>query len=344
MKFTLVAGDHAQSLVLQMLETQLKEAGHETCSFFCDGQIDKFPKDVIDTSMRDTDWLIAGMSNNSSEEVAAVEEARERGVKIALYADTYGAHSLKAFESVRNYEVTLFVINDHEAMGARETFPFATIVTTGNPRWEEFAFPKLSRSEARLKLEIPADRRVILSAGDKHLDQNNIQFEATIKAVEKLGWESGTEILLALHPGDLNDRAAYEKLATEARCPTRVIGRHTGINSTEIIIGCDLVVGFTTTLSITAACLRIPTIDFCSQVAMGGKEPKIGVDPWELAAQGATIPVYYGSVQMLVERMKQIEETSVGRYLLEAQKLMFPVPSPESRGQAIALMCKALGA
>ncbi|MEK7095351.1 MAG: hypothetical protein AAB917_01700, partial [Patescibacteria group bacterium] len=217
MKIVLVAGDFAQSEVLNMLRQRLASLGHKGSDFLFCGQPANCGADVVRGAVRSADRVVVGMSERSDEEVAAVREAMERNIPFALYADTFGAHRLPAFECARDSDkATLFTVSANEADDAKFFFPKAKVVVTGNPCWEEFAFPKLSRNEARGILEISGEKKVIVSVGDKYLAQNIIQFGATIDAVRSLGWEEDSEILLALHPGDLHNPKLYDELVQNA--------------------------------------------------------------------------------------------------------------------------------
>lgn len=344
MKITLVAGDYAQSEVLNMLGQKLAGLGHELYSFLCYGKPAEFVADAVCDAVKSSDWTVVGMSERSDEEVVAVKEALKNNTSFALYADTFGAHRLTAFEFARDTDkATLFTVNSYEASDAKTLFPGAKVIVTGNPRWEEFAFPKLSRYEARQLLGIADEKHIVLSIGDKYLAQNVIQFGATIDAVRSLGWENNTEVILALHPGDLNDSKLYDELVVNAGCPVRIIGKHVGINTGEILVGCDLVIEFTSTIGIQAACLRLPIIEFCSTIAMRGKLPVHGKSPWYLAEKGASLPVFYGSSTDLAEAMNSMVWQPTKFAQQENQKNMFLVPSAGERGQALKLMCQALG-
>lgn len=343
MKIVLVAGDFAQSEALDLFRDRIMQSGHSTESFLCYGNKNLYSLNSIRQSMSGAGFLVAGMSEMSDEETEAVKEAVKQNVRIALYADTFGAHRLPAFEFARELALTMFVVNQDEASDARELFPRADVRVTGNPRWEEFAFPKLSQDEVVRKLGLDASKLVILSAGDKYLAQNIIQFGSTIEAVRLLRWHMNTQILLALHPGDQNDPKLYEELVTNSGCDVRIIGRHVGIDTSEILVGCDLVVEFTSTIGIQAACLRIPVVDFCTTTALRGESPIIGKDPWLLTAMGVSHPVYNGSVEQLGKFMsRSLLDYSYSSELRRKQERAFPVPSLNNRGLALKLMCSAL--
>lgn len=342
MKIVLVAGDFAQSEVLRMLEIRLAEAGNKVSSFLCYGRVGQFSTETIVEAIKGAEWLVSGMSELFFEETIAVREAVNRNIRIALYADTFDAYRSPVFEFVRISSVTLFVVNNDEAVGARQIFPKANVLITGNPRWEEFAFPRLSRQKAREILGIVGNRRVILCPGDKYLAQNMIQFSATIDAVQRLGWEGDAEILFALHPGEPNTPKLYDELLVRSGCLSHIIGRHVGINTGDILVGCDLVVEFTSTIGIQAACLRIPVIDYCSTIALRGHKPVAGKDPWVLAQRGATIPVFPSLGDDLALTINKIENGKLGLRLRSDQEKMFPITAADDRGQAIRRMYEAL--
>lgn len=347
MKFVLVAGDHAQSLVLKELGDKLEKAGHQVRNFLGYGKKDAFPLDEMTASLDSVDWLVAGMSELSDAEVLAVTEAQKLNVKIALYADTFGIpHRLEQFHFMKHMEFTLFILNDNEATIAYDVFPHVVTKVTGNPRWEAFAFPRFSREEARQKLDASPAEKVIFSVADKFLAMNIVQFSATIDAVHKLGWGKNTRLFFPLHPGgDPEHIKLYDEVVENSGLNARIIGKHVGIPTPDVLPGCDLLINFTSTVAVEAACLRIPVIDFCTTIALRGEIPLMKVSPSELTKQGAATPVYYGSTDALAERMREINENNLlARFLREAQERMFPVPPADSRGQALRLMCQALGA
>ncbi|OHA24452.1 MAG: hypothetical protein A3D50_01485 [Candidatus Taylorbacteria bacterium RIFCSPHIGHO2_02_FULL_44_12] len=170
MKFVLVAGDYAQSEVMEMLGNKLQEKGHAIALFLRRGKKEPLPIEDIRKEIQSSDWLVSGMSNVSDDEVAAVRSAHEYGKLVALYADTFANYRFPAFEPIRGFVKKLFTINQSEADDAASVFPKNTeIVLTGNPRWEEFAFPVFSREEVREQLSVPEDWTIVLCPGDKYL-------------------------------------------------------------------------------------------------------------------------------------------------------------------------------
>lgn len=346
LKIILVAGDVAQSEALGMLAQMLQKRGHETFESFGYGR--EHPHSAVELieQINVADWVVVGMSEKADMEVWVAATAREHNIPYAFYADTYGVPMLEAFERFRNTQPVLFVINDDEATLAKTLFPFATIVVTGNPRWEHFAFPKLTRAQAREKLNVSESRRVILSVGDKFLAQNMIQFGATVEAIHQLGWERETDLLLSLHPGALQSPEMYDEFITCSGMKVQIIGKHVGISTGDILPACDLIINFTSTVAVQAAFMRLPTIDFCSVIAMRGKSAVRGRDPWPHTAAGASLPVYGASVPELADRMRQLDSNASYRSnLVFAQTRTYLAPGdPANVGQALDRMCDALRA
>ena len=98
MKFVLVAGDYAQSEVMEMLGNKLQEKGHAIALFLRRGKKEPLPIEDIRKEIQSSDWLVSGMSNVSDDEVAAVRSAHEYGKLVALYADTFANYRFPAFE------------------------------------------------------------------------------------------------------------------------------------------------------------------------------------------------------------------------------------------------------
>ncbi len=344
MKTVLVAGDFAQSEVMRMLGEVLQERGVEVVSFLRGGRAEALPTEAIKHEIASANNLVVTMSNLSDDEVMAVTEAHRIGVRCSLYADTFGNHRLPAFEPVRDFVETLFVINADEGRDAATYFPKANIVATGNPRWEEFAFPVQTRVQARERLSVFDDRKLILCPGDKYLALNMLLFGAAGEAVGSLNRRFGSqiELLIGFHPGDLNSPSLYEDVWRYAGCPVKVVGKHVGIPTSEIVIGCDMVVEFNSTIGIQAACLRKPVIDFCTTVALKGRPATIGKDPWKLVELGASEGVYFGSVDKLACTIKRLLHPGGFESMRAHQESAFPVPKLEERGQAIRRMVATL--
>ncbi len=340
MKVVLVAGDFSQSEALAMLAASLEEVGHQVLKYLESGKPHLYPIDAIKSALSGADWLVCGISELSAEEVTATQFAIENNIKVALYADTFNAHRLPAFEPVRNAPVTIFTINADEASDAQKLFPKATVIVTGNPRWESFFFPKMSRQEARQLLQIDEDKIVLLCVGDKYLTQNLIQFGATVDVVHSLGWDKNVEIIFALHPGDQNERTLYDEVVAYAQCGARILDR--SIRSGDILMGCDFVVEFTSTIGIQAACLRIPMINFCSTVAMRGKKLDKVKGPWKLTEGGASRLARNGYIEEFAQVISDMQTEELGNHLKKMQSAMFPKPESNETSFAIQSMCHAL--
>lgn len=330
MKVALVATDTAPKAAFARLEPALKEAGIE-----------------ISSLVKDADVILAGMSSSlklAEKELEAVEIAETDGKPFGFYADTYGTIRRPWFERFRKSASFVFVINDNEAIDAKGIFPNAKVVISGNPMWEDFFNPKLSRAEARAKLEVVEDCKVVLCPGGKNFIINILHFGAVIDAMNRAAdnlkyrnKNNNFKVVFALHPGDQNKMEAYADLSKYSRVPVFIMTKEHA--STSLILpGCDLVVESASTLGIEAACQRIPVIDYFTETALSRLEEATGSREWDLCKAGAAIRVLdtdtlEAGIVLLVENSKIVT-------LQVRQEMAFPKP-PE-KGAAIRAMVRTL--
>ena len=162
-----------------------------------------------------------------------------------------------------------------------------------------------------------------------------------MEAVNQL-MDRNMQVLIGLHPGDPNDRSLYMDIERYAGCKTRIVGKHVGIKTSDIVVGCDIVVEFNSTIGIQAAHLRKPVIDFCTTIALKGQKPIEGKDPWKMVGLGASDPVYYGSVEILASTIHRLLIPERFAPMKAKQELAFPIPLPKERGLALKKMVEAL--
>jgi hypothetical protein len=169
----------------------------------------------------------------------------------------------------------LFVINESEAEAAAELFTSSQkpeIVVSGNPAWEKFAFPELTRERVRELLGIGSSELVIMSPGIKDLVLNILLWGTIIEAA------SGTDVLgmlrhdvrviCSLHPGDPNDPQLYQSLTNGDREGLQIeIIPASKMKGSEMLPGIDLVIESFSTIGIEAAHQRIPVIACLTRLA-----------------------------------------------------------------------------
>jgi len=293
-KIVLVASDIMPSQALQELNKELSQLSCEVVSFLGFGKgINNAPE--IPKIIASANAVVTGMSTKPKfvePELLAINTAIANGVPFGFYADTYGVYRRPWFENVRGKASFLFVINKEEAVGAKPLFPNAKIVATGNPMWEEFYFPLLSRKESRAELDIADNQTLIFCPGAKVLMMNAALFINTIEAANQLAlMGKNPVVVISMHPGDPNPPETYADLIKYSRVPVKIITRDI-LTTSDIVPGADILVDFCSTTAIEAAHQRIPVINFFTEIQLGRLEEIIGTREWELNRLGVAEAVY----------------------------------------------------
>lgn len=298
----------------------------------------------IKEQVGDADAVLLGMSSSpelSQEELAAGREAVILGKPIFLYADRFGTWSRPWFKELWPYVQCLFVINEQEAGKARALYPNNTeVVVSGNPIWEDFAFPTMSRPEVRNKLGIADDETFILVPGGKVLAINILLLDAVIEASLKLApWKF--RIIFTPHPGDQNDRKFYMEIFSFTCTDTvkaEIIEKDT-MSSTVAVVGADLVVDSASTIGIQAAFIRTPAITFLNKVVLGRMLLIEGTQLWEPCELGVSQCVTNDLV-MLASAIESLLTPSGFAEMRLCQEKKFPQP-PE-KGSACRIITESI--
>ncbi|MEK7078036.1 MAG: hypothetical protein AAB911_00525 [Patescibacteria group bacterium] len=304
--------------------------------------VDQVSKLVTDEGMG-FDVVVCGMSSSpelAKEELAACEAAVKAGIPLCLFADTFRSWARPWFEPYRQAASALFVINPEEAEKARNLFPHAKIVASGNPAWEDFFFPKYTREEVRQKLEITDEQKMILVPGGKCLAQNMLLFGAVIEAANQPG--SGYRVVLTLHPGDSNPSEIYADLVKYSRTLVLVIPKEM-LSGSEIIPGCDVVVQSGSTIGIEAACQRKPVIEYLTYVGLGNWERQTGSRKMETIELGIAgeLRAFHGihELSLYIHQLTGAEHIARLGSLAQQEKVF---PQPAEKGVAVKMIINTL--
>ena len=339
-RIVLIAQDFAPSQALERLNPSLVATGHSVSSFLASGKQAAWENTDILTALTDSQLLILGMSSSTElarHELLAVTEATARGISFGFYCDTFGGHHRPWFQPFRDKASFLFVINEREATDARNLFPHATVVATGNPMWEEFFTPKADRQAVRQRLNIADDRTVIICPGGKNAAINIIHWGSVIEAIKMIGGKiQNPIIIITLHPGDQTPASLYQDLVQFSPIPCLLLGKD-AVTSSELIPAADLIVESISSIGIEAACQRKPIISFLSAVALERHRKLTGNPTWELCELGVSEPVL-GDTALLSDHLLPSLGFSHGQRQRQAECF----PAPAARGTAVNLMANAI--
>ncbi len=292
--------------------------------------------------------VLAGMSNKpetAEAEMRACMKARERGIPYGFFAElpdvAVGRSWLNELKKDASF---LFVIDEETAQAAAPQYPKAhtegNIIVSLDVRRDDWFFPEVTRNEVRRKMGIALNEMTILCPGTKDLVPNILLFGAVVEAASLC---QGRSILLSIHPGDKKEHlSAYESLVNlaSATVQTKIITKEM-MPTSELLVGCDIVVQSMSTVGHHAACLRIPVIDFLTKIDIERyKRENSDSAGWWLSEVNASIRIW-GDTMQLSATIEQLTNHGLQNIKLrQAQEKAFP--KPKQKGEAIDRVCKAI--
>lgn len=296
-KVLLVARDTAPSEALKLLshvltwernlDGALESPIYEPQGFLAGGKDFSVTLPEILSHVADCDAVVVGMSSSeelAKEELAVARETIRLGKPVFCYADTFGLRPY--FKDVLEASgTTLFHLNDYEVQEAVKKHPTLDAVSTGNPMWETYFFPKSTREQVRESLGISNDAKVILCPGGKDVAVNILHFSKAIEDAQCLK-KHQVVVILSLHGGDRTDPAAYNTLKdyTPEGVTVKIVSGK-DMSGSDILPGVDLVCASASTIEIEAICQRIPVVSYISNLARRRLKKATGSDVWELVTQ-----------------------------------------------------------
>lgn len=353
-RVTLVANDFGESGTLKLLKNELDTSETEVEAFLGNGQTPfPYPAKVVNETIAKSEIAVVTMSETSEAEVAAAQSAVKHGVSLALVAlgSSFNAYRNEAFAPVREHAELLFVVNEEEARAAHELFPNTKIVPSGNPEWESFFMPALSREEVRKRLDLTDDMIFVLVVGDKKINLNRSLAMQTINAVRSHSYALPFSVIFSVHPGHEplsgmdqtpteHELVSFYQRLIEEYSPNARIGvsckaHPYGIGTPQMIAGADIVIGGTSTELIRAACQRIRSIAVLTYEALGSTNELA----WRPCDWGAIRPVYGQSSVHMAHNIAAILSEQGFEDARKRQMKAFPEQAP---GTAIAKMVAAI--
>ncbi len=342
---TLVARDMAPSQILDKVRAELHERGHEVQPVLGYGKpLEGCLKNTIQAFVTTSHFVLSGMSSSeklSEDEIAAVKMAMDNGIPYGFVNDIFDCYKRPWFTPFREKTSKLFVVAPDEVAEAKQMFPNADVVASGNPCWEDYFDPTMPKEEVRKQLGIADDAKVILCVGGKDPIGNMI-YGDTIRAVSQIGSQAfgpSYVVILAPHPGDPVKPESYECFAEFSKFPAVKITKPGAISTRDLIAASDVLVVLASNLGIEAACQRKPVIHYFHELYKN-KVQQSGGWPWKPV--GMNIAELSKTLEGLAENIDSHLDRFEGSSMFLRQKEVFP--NPAEKGVAARKICDALGA
>lgn len=349
MRVVLVGYDKAPSESGTLLARRLTEKGHLAQTFFANGKPPGFTQEEVEQAVAKADALWCGMSSSkfSAIEFAAIENAYTCGVPVVLFADTYGAYARP--HTLYPAIAGMAVINALEVKAAQKLSPHLTVLVTGAPSWEAYAYPKWKRNVVRRELDIPCDNLVVICAGSKTANINLYVFGLACSALALLSHES--EIIYCPHPGgDPDDLDHYYEAAQNAPCNAQVIERELRegrevlpdqefMTSSQVLVAADIVITAFSSIGIEAGYQRKPVINIGDDMTLAWRMRENGNTEWQPDDLGVSVR-FAGTPQELVRciALLRTEERFANMRAAQERVYVEPLYQGEAADKMIVLL------
>lgn len=343
MRVLCVCRDIGGSEGLRDMGSELRARGHEVALWLGFAKpISCSEKDIFD-AVRNTDVVVSGRSSTpglSHTEIAVIEEAVLASKPFAIYSDNFTVVT-PWMEELAQGAHTLMVVSNAIIEQTAQQFPNARVVATGNPRWEQFCFPRYSRDQVREKLGWGKFEKVILSPGLKVASVNLVLWNSVLEALSHCDLLGAYHLAASLHPGDKNPPEIYDEFADFFPPEAFSVHRKTeDMTSSDLLVGADLVVDSTSTTATEAAHLRIPVITHFSATMAGWMRHIRGNTSWEPCELGANAK----TVTELELARTIVSLTTSGGFPPYRRRQEELFPQPAEQGTAARKMADAVEA
>ncbi len=358
MRAVLVGHDVGLASPLSMVATEIAKMGESAVCFLRVAPLREYLLEDASFWFQvepKPDIFLIGMSSSpelAKYEIAAGELALGMGRPLAIFSDVLGAfRGREWFENLRQRSSALFVMNEEEAREARQLYPNTCVVASGNPRHEDFFKPNFTREEVREKLDVHKHQGVILAPAGKDYQVNLLHFKGLAEAVRRLlrkpipkrGQDSFL-VVFSLHPGEVNPKDDPQKMLRQYREAleeypfVRVETKETLLTGDDLVPGADLVVQSASTVGTTAACQRIPVINFFTEQALVRLAGNVGSFNWP--------PVRLGVETQVIDDIDKLESaimvyTTPGKILGAIRRRQAEV-YPRPKGGSARLIAQTL--
>src|SRR3989338_368518 len=335
MHFFLIANDYGESLCLDSISSELKQREHTTIEVFGRGKNLALTEKIVQQAL-DADVFITAISEFNEAEVALAKNVwnQKPCMPTVVYAPGRYAFRNKGATSLRGITDLLLVGNTDEVEEAKTLYPRAAqVAAVGNVLHENF-YPELSMAEARKKIGVGDNQKLIFVPGDKRLGINWPLFHSVIEAAHRACVQRHSPMVaIGIHPGDQYPIDMYHDAEKDSRnVPVKIFMRDI-LTSAILVTACDLMVTAVSSLATMAAFQRKPIIGFYFENLLADAEDAQGGKPLEceLESNKAAEVVRGGSVDLLAETISRLLSPNGFRKMRRHQKIAYPeAPIPGS--------------
>lgn len=357
-KIVLVGADAAPSRCFMRLEPVLRERGLETELIVGDGKpLTKSTRDIME-AVSSAGIAILGMSSPdvAVPELTAGEVAKHENIPYGFYGDVRRcwarARAGTCFAELAPGAAFYFGVSQEDAEMAKQIFPKARCVGTGNPIREENAFPRFTREEVRAKLGVTPSETLVLAPGGVWAWENMARWAVIVEALSMLekitSWRS--KLVLALHPGDRTVYAVdpetqkelklYEKLISFSPIPIQATTKEI-LPTPEIVPGADIIVEFGTSIAQGAAYYGVPVISLAFELSLRGLEMGDGSRILEAVEDGISSLVKASAVELANQIYELLTPNNVKARTMRVRQMEL-YPKPKGCGEALRKIADAI--
>lgn len=345
----LVGRDVAPSSCFKRLQPILEKDGFRVDLFIGEGRPLTRGIEEIVSAVSNASVVFLGMSSSfelAQPEIIAGEAAQKAGVPYGFYGDIprcwARARSGAWFEQLAAGATFYCGLTQADAEAARQVFPSADLVGTGNPLREEMAFPRFSREEVRRKLNIMSEEKLVLVPGGKFATGNLASLVVVIEALTLLMAEDQHfQLIFATHPGDRTPYALdastqkqmnfYDELISFSPVPARVVPRDI-LTTSDMVPGADVIIEFGSSIGIEGAYQGVPVVSLGFEILFRRFERVTGTRMLE-AVSGGLSELIVADANKLADAIRRLLTPSgFAKMCAKQQELC---PKPKERGAAI---------
>lgn len=355
-KAVLVGRDAAPSGCFKRLEQILKESKIHVDLIVGEGKPLTKTMERITLAASHATVVVLGMSSSlefAHPEIAAGNAARNAGVPYGFYGDVLRcwARARKGawFEELAPDVSFYFGLTQADADAAREVFPNAQLIGTGNPLREEMAFPRFTREEVRAKLSIMPEEKMVLAPGSKFTAGNMASWVVVVDALWFLtGKGQRFNLVLATHPGDRTSYAIdadtqkamklYEELVSFSPIPAKIVAKDV-FTTSDMVPGADIIVEFGSSIGIEGAYQNVPVVSLGFEILFRRLESASSFRTPEAVIDGISESVA-GDASKLADAIRRLL-TPEGFAPMRARQQEL-CPKPTERGAALRKIADAI--